>query len=458
MGMLFGTDGVRGVANEGLTPELAYKLGKAGAYVLGRGGRRPRIILGKDTRISGDMLEAALMAGILSVGGDCLRAGVVPTPGLAYLTRVYDCCAGIVISASHNPVADNGIKFFAGDGFKLPDPVEEEIERLVLKDGFPYPRPTGVDIGRVYEEKEAVGRYLSFLEEVLAVDLQGLKIVVDCANGAASCVAPQLFRDLGAEVVVIAGEPDGTNINEECGSTNPKALQREVRERKAHLGLAFDGDADRLIAVDEEGNLVDGDQIMVICGLHRHRKGELKGNRVTVSVMSNLGLKEAFQKVGVTVEETRVGDRYILEALLQNGGVMGGEQSGHIIFLDRTTTGDGLVTALELLRVIREEGKTLSQLASQMRRFPQLLANVRVRDKEGLKDNPEVVEAIRRAEERLGEQGRILVRPSGTEPLIRVMGEALDENLLREVIDELAEVVAVQLNRQLVADGREAGR
>jgi phosphoglucosamine mutase len=259
-------------------------------------------------------------------------------------------------------------------------------------------------------------------------------------------------------VVVIAGEPDGTNINEECGSTNPKALQREVRERKAHLGLAFDGDADRLIAVDEEGNLVDGDQIMVICGLHRHKKGELKGNRVTVSVMSNLGLKEAFQKVGVTVEETRVGDRYILEALLQNGGVMGGEQSGHIIFLDRTTTGDGLVTALELLRVIQEVKQPLSQLASQMRRFPQLLVNVRVRDKEGLKDNPEVVEAIRRAEERLGEQGRILVRPSGTEPLIRVMGEALDENLLREVIDELAEVVAVQLNRQLVADGREAGR
>lgn len=450
MGSLFGTDGVRGVANESLTPELAYKLGKAGAYVLGQGGRRPRIILGKDTRVSGDLLEAALIAGILSVGGDCLRAGVVPTPGLAYLTRVYDCCAGIVISASHNPVADNGIKFFAGDGFKLPDAVEDEIERLVLDDSVSYPQPTGIAVGRVYEESGAVGRYISFLKEELYVDLQGLRIVVDCANGAASHIAPRLLEDLGAEVMVIAGEPDGTNINDGCGSTHPKALQREVRERRANLGLAFDGDADRLIAVDEAGNLVDGDQIMVICGLHRHKKDALKGNRVTVTVMSNLGLKEAFQKEGITVEETRVGDRYIMEALLQNGGIMGGEQSGHIIFLDRTTTGDGLVTALELLRVIREVKKPLSHLASQMRRFPQVLVNVRVENNGGLKANPEVAAAIRRAEERLGEQGRILVRPSGTEPLVRIMGEALDEMLLREVVDELAEVVAEQLDRGLV--------
>lgn len=448
--MLFGTDGVRGVANESLTPELAYKLGKAGAYVLGQSGRRPQIVIGKDTRVSGDMLEAALIAGISSVGGDCLRAGVLPTPGLAYLTRIYDCCAGIVISASHNPVADNGIKFFAGDGFKLPDSVEDEIERLVLDDSFSFPKPTGIAVGRVYEKKDAVERYLSFLKDDLFVDLSGLKIVVDCANGAVSHIAPRLLRELGAEVTVIAGEPDGTNINAGCGSTHPESLQREVLECCADLGLAFDGDADRLLAVDEKGNLVDGDQIMVICGLHRHQQGTLKGNKVTVTVMSNLGLKEAFQKEGIAVEETRVGDRYIMEALLKNGGIMGGEQSGHIIFLDRTTTGDGLVTALELLRAVQDLKEPLSCLASQMRRFPQVLVNVKVENKDALNSNPAVAAAICKAERALGGKGRILVRPSGTEPLIRVMGEAADEELLKEVVDELAEVVAEQLGCGLV--------
>lgn len=449
MGVLFGTDGVRGVANKELTPNLAFKLGRAGAYVLGREGRRPSIVIGKDTRISGDMLEAALTAGILSVGGDCLRVGVIPTPGLAYLTRFYGCCAGIVISASHNPVADNGIKFFAADGFKLPDSVEEEIENLVLTDPT-FPCPTGADVGRVSDETTAPGEYLSFLKEKLNVDLSGLKIVLDCANGAASNIAPRLFTDLGATVTVLHGEPNGLNINDQCGSTYPDELQQEVRLRGADLGLAFDGDADRLIAVDEQGNIVDGDKMMVICGLHRKQKGMLDGNKVTVTVMSNLGLKEAFEKSGITVQETKVGDRYIMEEMRRNGGVLGGEQSGHIIFLDRTTTGDGLITALELLRVVQETGQPLSRLSAQMRCFPQLLVNVRVENKEALKTNQNVIDAIHHAEEQLQGQGRILVRPSGTEPLVRVMGEALDEHKLKDVVDELAEVVAEKLGRGLV--------
>ncbi|MGB4504590.1 MAG: phosphoglucosamine mutase [Syntrophaceticus sp.] len=449
MGVLFGTDGVRGVANKELTPELAFKLGRAGAYVLGREGRHPSIAIGKDTRISGDMLEAALTAGILSVGGDCLRVGVIPTPGLAYLTRSYGCCAGIVISASHNPVADNGIKFFADDGFKLPDSVEEEIEKLVLKE-FVFPRPTGADIGRVIDETTAPEKYLSFLKEKLDVDLKGLKIILDCANGAASHLAPRLFTDLGAVVTVLHGEPNGININDQCGSTHPDGLQQEVKSQGADLGLAFDGDADRLIAVDEQGNIVDGDQIMVICGLHRKQKGMLEGNKVTVTVMSNLGLKEAFEQAGITVQETKVGDRYIMEEMRRSGGVLGGEQSGHIIFLDRSTTGDGLVTALELLRVVQETGQPLSRLSAQMRRFPQLLVNVRVENKEALETSQDVKDAIRCAEEQLNGQGRILVRPSGTEPLVRVMGEALDEHKLKKVVDQLVEVVAEKLGSGLV--------
>ncbi len=446
MGVLFGTDGVRGIANQDLTPELAFRLGRAGAYVLNREGRRPRIVVGKDTRISGDLLEAALTAGILSVGGDCIRAGVIPTPGLAYLARTLDCCAGAVISASHNPVEDNGIKFFAGDGFKLPDEIENEIEELVLREDFDFPKPTGRAVGRAFEERGAADRYLSFLKEVGDIDLSGLKIVIDCANGASSYIAPRLFSDLGADLTVLHGEPNGVNINEECGSTHPESLQEAVRNLGADLGLAFDGDADRLIAVDEKGNLVDGDQIMVICGLSRKNKGALEGNKVVVTVMSNLGLREAFKKAGVEVAETRVGDRYIMEEMLKNGGKFGGEQSGHIIFLDRTTTGDGLVTALELLKVVRETKAPLSRLAAQMTRFPQVLVNVQVENKQGIYDNAAVVEAVREAERRLAGRGRILVRPSGTEPLVRVMGEAMDEDELREVVGELAQVIKSALS------------
>lgn len=446
MGALFGTDGVRGVANRELTAELAFRLGRAGAYVLNRHGTRPRIIIGKDTRISGDMLEAALMAGILSVGGDCVRAGVIPTPGLAYLVRTMGCCAGAMISASHNPVPDNGIKFFAGDGFKLPDAAEEEIESLVLDERFPFPRPVGGEIGRMAVDGDCAERYLVFLEEQAgALNLTGLKLVIDCANGAASHIAPRLFAELGAEVRTIYGEPDGININDGCGSTNTGPLQRAVPDLEADLGLAFDGDADRLIAVDERGSVVDGDQAIVICGLSRKRQGALPGDRVVVSVMSNLGLREAFRNCGIEVLETRVGDRYILEEMRKSQAVLGGEQSGHIIFLDRTTTGDGLLTALELLKVVREAGQPLSGLASQMTRFPQVLVNVPVQNKQALNGHPVIAEAVRGAEQRLAGRGRILVRPSGTEPLVRVMGEGPREDELLEVVSALSEVVRAQL-------------
>ena len=446
MGTLFGTDGVRGVANRDLTAELAFRLGRAGAYVLNRHGARPRIMIGKDTRISGDMLEAALAVGILSVGGDCIRAGVIPTPGLAYLVRTMDCCAGAMISASHNPVPDNGIKFFAGDGFKLPDAVEDEIEALVRDEQFPFPQPVGGELGRVAVDGDCAERYLDFLrEQARDLDLTGLKLVIDCANGAASHIAPRLFAGLGAQMQSIYSEPNGININAGCGSTHTGPLQRVVPDLEADLGLAFDGDADRLIAVDEQGSVVDGDQTMVICGLARKRKGTLPGNRVVVSVMSNLGLREAFRNAGIEVPETRVGDRYILEEMRRSQAVLGGEQSGHIIFLDRATTGDGLLTALELLKVVRESGQPLSRLAGQMTRFPQVLVNVQVQNKQALHGHPVIAEAVRCAEQKLAGRGRILVRPSGTEPLVRVMGEGPQEDELMEVVSELSEVVKAQL-------------
>jgi phosphoglucosamine mutase len=445
MGVLFGTDGVRGIANQELTPELAFCLGRAGAYVLSENGARPRIIVGKDTRISGDLLESALRAGILSVGGDCLSAGVVPTPGLAFLAKSLGCCAGVVISASHNPVSDNGIKFFGGDGFKLPDSLENEIERLVLDKDFEFPRPTGSAVGRLVPQRDAVDRYLAFLKEGLQLDLSGLKVVLDCANGAASYVAPRLFKELGAKLTVINGEPTGININEKCGSTHPQMLKETVETQGADIGLAFDGDADRLIAVDEHGEVVDGDQILVICGLARKKAGTLDKNKVVVSVMSNLGLREAFKKACISVSETRVGDRYILEEMRKHGVVLGGEQSGHIIFLDRSSTGDGMITALELLREFAAARQPLSMLAAQMTRFPQFLVNVPVDNKQDLYDNERIAEAVQQAEMKLQGRGRILVRPSGTEPLVRVMGEALDENELRGVIVELARIVKEEL-------------
>ncbi|AFM39699.1 phosphoglucosamine mutase [Desulfosporosinus acidiphilus SJ4] len=432
MGRLFGTDGVRGVANSQLTPGLAFRLGQAGAYVLSKEHPHPRIVIGKDTRISGDMLEAALIAGICSVGADVLRVGVLPTPAIAYLTRTLDVSAGVVISASHNPVQDNGIKFFDSTGFKLPDAIEDEIESIVLNEDKPWDTPIGGEVGRVIEVKDAGERYINFLKQSIG-RLDGLKVVLDCANGAAAYVGPAALREFGVEVIPIFHTPDGVNINAGCGSTHPEELQRAVLEHSADLGLANDGDADRLIAVDELGNILDGDFIMVICALAQKAKGTLAENAVVVTVMSNLGLHLALKEAGITIHETQVGDRYVMEELLRTGAKLGGEQSGHIIFLDQNTTGDGLLTALHLLSVVKEREIPLSQLALQMQRLPQVLLNARVTNKERLMSDDRILAKVREAEEVLGGRGRVLVRPSGTEPLIRVMVEGPDQEKLTEL-------------------------
>jgi len=444
MGRMFGTDGVRGVANEGLTPELAFKLGRAGAKVLAKSHKNPKIVIGKDTRISGDMLEAALTAGICSVGADALLVGVMPTPAIAFLTRDLGATAGVVISASHNPVEDNGIKFFNDKGYKLEDEIEAEIERLVLiKDEGP--RPTGSLVGRAVQVLDAEDRYVSFVTQTVSSDLSGLKVIVDCANGAASSVAPQALNILGAEVIPISNDPDGVNINKDCGSTYTKRLQEAVVKYGAHLGLAHDGDADRVLAVDEHGNLVDGDQIMVACALHLKKQGQLKNDTLVVTVMSNLGLHLALKEHNIKTEQTKVGDRYVLERMRKIQASLGGEQSGHIIFADHNSTGDGIITGLQLLSVIKESGQPLSKLASQMTRLPQILINVRVKNNETAMNNQKMKEAIEKAEQILGEKGRILVRPSGTEPLLRIMGEGPDAEQLKQIVESIAQVVREQV-------------
>ena len=440
MGRLFGTDGVRGVANSQLTSDLAFRLGQAGAYVLSREHPHPRIVIGKDTRISGDMLEAALIAGICSVGADVLRVGVLPTPGLALLTRTLDVSAGVVISASHNPVQDNGIKFFDSTGYKLPDAIEDEIESIVLSEEKPWEVPIGGEIGRVIEINDAGRRYMDFLKGTVG-RLDGLKVVLDCANGAASYVGPVVLRECGVEVISICNTPDGVNINASCGSTHPEQLQRAVLEHGADLGLAMDGDADRLIVVDEQGTILDGDFIMLICALARKAKGTLAQNAVVVTVMSNLGLHLALTEAKITIFETQVGDRYVMEELLRTGAKIGGEQSGHIIFLDHNTTGDGLLTALHLLAVVKERQVQLSELASQMLRLPQVLLNATVLHKERLMQDERVLGKVKQAEEALGGRGRVLVRPSGTEPLIRVMVEGPDQQKLKELAQGIIDII-----------------
>lgn len=440
LGKLFGTDGVRGVANSELTPQLAFRLGQAGAYVLSKEHPHPRIVIGKDTRISGDMLEASLIAGICSVGADVLKVGILPTPGIAFLTRILDVSAGVVISASHNPVKDNGIKFFSATGYKLPDAAEDEIENIVLSKDKPWDIPFGDEVGRVIEIDDADRRYIDFLKST-AGPLDGLKVVLDCANGAAFRVGPAVLKELGAEVIPICNTPDGVNINAGCGSTHPEKLQQAVLEHQADLGLANDGDADRLIAVDEKGNLIDGDFIMVICALDQKEQGKLVEDAIVVTVMSNLGLHLALRQAGVKIYETQVGDRYVMEELLRTGAKLGGEQSGHIIFLEHNTTGDGLLTALQLLQVLKRKGQPLSQLASRMRRLPQVLLNTRVKDKERLMQDELVFKKVEEVRRTLGEQGRILVRPSGTEPLLRVMVEGPDEQELRELAQGVINVI-----------------
>ena len=436
MGRMFGTDGVRGIANTELTSEIAYGLGRAGAYVLTEGTHKPKILVAKDTRISGDMLESALVAGILSVGAEAVILGVVPTPAVAHLIREYNADAGVMISASHNPVEYNGIKFFDNKGYKLPDELEDEIQR-VIESGFEgVPSPTGHGLGRSHVEVGALDEYTNYALSTISVDLKGLKIALDCANGACYEAAVKAFKQLGAEVYVINNNPDGTNINENCGSTHPEGLQEYVVKNKCDLGFAFDGDADRCLAVDEKGNLINGDFILMLCAKHLKDLGKLKNDTLVVTVMSNLGLDIACNKEEIKTIKTKVGDRYVLEEMVKEGYVLGGEQSGHIIFLDYNTTGDGLVTALQVAAIRKESGKALSELAGIMKELPQVLVNAKVpNDKKNIYlEDEEIVNEIKKIEEALHGVGRVLIRPSGTEPLVRVMLEG--EN--QEEIDKMA--------------------
>lgn len=444
MSRLFGTDGVRGLVNEFLTPELAYHLGRAAASYFGQSVDRPTFLIGRDTRISGGMLENALASGICAVGGDVIILGEAPTPAIAYLVRQKGCTAGVVISASHNPYPDNGIKFFDGNGFKLPDAVEDEIEKLCIASADDcLPRPTKGDIGQIFYHQDWVEEYVNFVVSTSDM-LTGLKVVYDGAHGAASYVGPKILRQLGAEVVAINVTPTGTNINDNAGSTHLEGLQEAVLREGAQVGIANDGDADRCLMVDEKGQVLDGDQIMLLCGLHLKEQGKLKENMIVGTVMSNIGFHKAAKELGMQTCSTAVGDRYVLEKMLADGYSIGGEQSGHVIFLDYNSTGDGLLTAVQTLSIMKEKGKSLSELAGLMTKYPQLLVNVRVLTKAGWETNTAIQDVIREAEEELGSNGRILVRPSGTEPLIRVMAEGPDQDQLDELCNRIGDVIRIE--------------
>lgn len=445
MAKYFGTDGVRGVANEKLSPELAFQLGRYGGYLLTKGNSKKKIVIGRDTRLSGEMLESALTAGILSLGVDVIQLGVVSTPCVAYLTRHFQAAGGVMISASHNPYPDNGIKFFNHQGFKLSDEEEAEIERLLESSDDPLPRPTGENLGRIHKIEDAAEAYLNYLQSTIQTDLKGLKIVIDGANGAAYSLAPRLFTQLGAEVTTIFTEPDGTNINEGCGSTHPEQLQKHVKAAKADIGLAFDGDADRLIAVDEQGEIIDGDQIMCICGAYLKENGKLKNNTIVATVLSNFGFFKAMEALDIHTIRTKVGDRYVVEQIREGGYSLGGEQSGHIIFYDYNTTGDGLLTAVQLLQVIKLKKQPASILKKLMKPYPQIMINVKVKEKAGWDSKSAITNTIREVENQLGSSGRILVRPSGTEPVIRVMGEGPDEEQLKQYVQRIADAIQQQL-------------
>ena len=447
MGRLFGTDGVRGVANSELTPELAFKLGKAGAHVLSKDKKRPVVLIGKDTRLSGDMLEDAISAGILAVGGNVIKVGVLPTPAIAYLVRVYKADAGVVISASHNPFEYNGIKFFNGEGFKLDDSIEDEIEDIILRDIDVNSHITGDMLGRCLEaDDDAMDKYAEFLKSTIDADIKGVKLVLDCANGASYRVAEKVYSELGAEITVIGNEPNGVNINDGCGSTHPERLQQEVVKQGAFLGLAYDGDADRLIAVDEKGRIIDGDKLICICAGMMKKRGELAKDMVTATVMSNIGFHKFLEGMDCKVEVTGVGDRYVLESMLKTGCMIGGEQSGHIIFLNHTTTGDGILSSLQLLQAVLLSGKKPSELSDEIEIFPQVLRNAKVKNeyKTTFMNDDEIKAAIAETEEAVKDSGRLLIRPSGTEPLVRVMLEGQDV----EYITGLAEKLAEKLTRR----------
>lgn len=444
MSRLFGTDGVRGVANEELTPLLAMQLGQAGAYVLTRENKhKPTIMVGCDTRISGDMLANALMAGICSVGANAVYVGVIPTPAIAYLTKKYKVEAGVVISASHNSMEFNGIKFFDGNGYKLPDALEDEIEELIKSGMKGVEFPTGSGVGKIKNRTDAREEYINHAVQAVPVDLSGMKIVVDCAEGAAHYTSVEALRQLGANVVPIHNMPDGTNINSNCGSTHMGELQARVVFEKANVGLAFDGDADRLQVVDELGNVVDGDQIMAVVGVHMRNMGKLKKNTIVATVMSNLGFFLFGEKEKIHIEQTKVGDRYVLERMREIGASLGGEQSGHIIFLDENTTGDGLLSALHVLEVMVVTGKPLSELTKVMTVMPQALVNAKVPNhrKDHFMEYPEIASAIKKLEEEFAGEGRVLIRPSGTEPKVRVMIEGKDKEKIDVEAHKLAELI-----------------
>ena len=444
----FGTDGVRGVANKELTCELAYKLGKAGGYVLTNAEHKVKVVVGKDTRQSGDMLEAALIAGLMSVGCDVITVGVIPTPGVAYLTRKYGADCGVVISASHNPMEDNGIKFFNKDGFKLDDEIELNIEKYIDNiEKIDY-NPIGEQVGVKIHKHTATEDYVEYLKSIVDVDLTGLKVVLDCANGASYKVAPAVFKQLGAEVIDIYTTPNGKNINDKCGSTHPEELQKAVVENKADLGLAYDGDADRLIAVDETGAIVDGDHIMILGAVYLKNQNKLANDTLVVTTMSNIGLHIAAKEYGIKLAITDVGDRYVIEEMKKGGYNLGGEQSGHMIFLDYNTTGDGVLSSLIVSKIVKEEGKTLSDLSALMKTYPQVLINVEVKNevKNKFMENDEVRAEIERLEKIMDGSGRVLIRPSGTQPLVRVMLEGKDEGQIKDLAQGLADLIKEKLS------------
>lgn len=446
---LFGTDGIRGTANiEPMTVEMAMKVGRAAAHIFKDKDKRHRIVIGKDTRLSGYMLETALCAGICSMGVDVLLLGPFSTPGIAFITSNMRADAGVVISASHNPFQDNGIKFFSPSGFKLPDAVEKEIERLIFSNEIDSIRPTAEEVGKAYRIEDAIGRYIVHLKNSIPenIDIEGLRVVLDCANGAAYKVAPRVLTELGAHVIAINMSPDGKNINRDCGSLHPDVICKAVRDNNANIGIALDGDADRAIFADEHGNVVDGDKIMALCALDMHNEGKLKKDTLVATVMSNMGLDIAMKKAGIKVLKTAVGDRYVVEEMVKGGYSLGGEQSGHMVFLDHSTTGDGTLSALQTISVMKKTGRPLSELASCMTTLPQVLLNVKIKKKRDLGEFPAVAAMISKAENDLLDKGRVLVRFSGTESLARVMIEGEDKQRITVIAQEIAESIERALN------------
>ncbi|MBE9389204.1 phosphoglucosamine mutase [Vagococcus salmoninarum] len=449
MGKYFGTDGVRGIANQELTPELAFKLGRCGGYVLCQHNKTsdemPRVLVGRDTRISGQLLEQALISGLISVGIEVFQLGVISTPGVSYLTRLQKAAAGVMISASHNPAEDNGIKFFGPDGFKLVDAQELEIEALLDAETDTLPRPSAVGLGTLDEFPEGLLKYSQFLTDTVTGDFEGIKVCLDGAHGATTPLVNRVFADLETDFYTMGTSPNGLNINDQVGSTHPETLAKLVVEKSADLGLAFDGDGDRVIAVDELGNIIDGDKIMFICGKYLFNQGLLNKNTIVSTIMSNLGFHKAVENEGMIALATQVGDRYVVEEMRKNGYNFGGEQSGHMIFLDYNTTGDGLLSGIQLINVMKQTGKKLSELASEIEEYPQKLVNIKVSDKHGAMDVPAIKAAIDEAEAEMNGDGRILVRPSGTEPLLRVMAEAPTTEKVNYYVDKIADVVRAEI-------------